>query len=124
MRFASRHDLVGEHGAAGRDERCGAVLLLECDRQSARLEQAEDVAGRAVRKPAFLGDDVVLGAVAGGDVILGDDRHQVAALDLEYFLGLALGNESAKLLGSLNVHGLGSQSELETPRFTLNRPVY
>ena len=51
----------------------GAVLLLEGDRQSAGLEQAEDVAGGGVGEPALVGDDVVLGAVAGRDVVLGDD---------------------------------------------------
>ena len=31
----------------------------------------------AVASAALVRDDVVLGAVAGGDVVLGDQRHQV-----------------------------------------------
>ena len=80
-----------------RDERGGAVLLLEGDRQAAGLEQAEHVAGGGGGEPALVRDDVVLGAVAGGDVVLGDHGDQVgAAFDLEDFLGLALGDEGAE----------------------------
>ena len=70
VRFAPHHHLVGQHRAVRRDERGRAVLLLEGDRQTAGLEQPEDVAGGGVGEPALVGDDVMLGAVAGGDVVL------------------------------------------------------
>ena len=56
---------------------------------------------------------VPLGAVAGRDVVLGDDRHQIgAAGDAVDLLGLALGDERAEkvLVGRaicrMGVHGL------------------
>ena len=64
-------------------------------------------------EPALVGDDVVLGAVAGGDVVLGDQRDQMeAAGDLLDFLGLAFGDECTERIGRglafcrSGVHGL------------------
>ena len=62
-------------------------------------------------EPALVGNDVMLGAVAGGDVVLGDDRHEVGAVDAEYFLGLALGDERTErkgfgVSGRWGVHGV------------------
>ena len=87
-----------------------AVLLFERDRDAAGFQQAEHVAGRAVGEPALVGNDIVLGAVAGGDVVLGDQRHQVgAAGELVDPLGLAFGDQRARgaLRGGwrLGVHG-------------------
>ena len=57
----------------------------------------------------------MLGAVAGGDVVLGDDRHQVGVTGEPInLLGLALGDERAGnglglgALCRLGVHGLVS----------------
>ena len=80
VRFAPHHHLVGQHGAMRRDERDRAVLLLEGDRQAAGLQQAEDVARGAVGEPALVRDDVVLGAVARGDVILGDKCYEIGSV--------------------------------------------
>ena len=95
-----------------RDERGGAVLLDEADRQAAGLQQTEHVGGGGVGEPPFVRNDVVLGAVAGGDVVLGDHGDQVGAVfDFEDFFGLALGDEGAErmLCSHLDVHGRGSQ---------------
>ena len=73
VRLAPHHHLVGQHRALGRGKRNRAVLLGEGDRQAAGLEQPEDVARGRGGEPALVRDDVVLGAVAGGDVVLGDD---------------------------------------------------
>ena len=108
VRLAPHHHLVGQHGAAGRDERGGAVLLLESDRQAAGLQQTEHVARGRGGDAALVRDDVVLGAVAGGDVVLGEHADQVGiALDLVNLLGLALVDEGAERLlgGGLDVHG-------------------
>src|SRR6185436_7425535 len=57
----------------------------------------EDVAGGRVGEPALVGDDVVLGAVAGGDVVLGRKHDQVGlAGDLMNRLGFALGDQRAE----------------------------
>ena len=50
----------------------------------------------AVASCALVGDHVMLGAVARGDVVLGDHRDEVGAVDAEYFLGLSLGDERAE----------------------------
>ena len=50
----------------------------------------------AVGEPALVRDHVMLGAVAGGDVVLGDHRDEIGAVDAEDFLGLSLGDERAE----------------------------
>ena len=50
----------------------------------------------AVASRALVRDDVVLGAVACGDVVLRDHRNEVGADDAEYFLGLSFGDEFAE----------------------------
>ena len=127
MGFTPDHHLIGKHGAFRRDERCRAVLRLEGDRQTARLEQAEDIARGRVGKPPLVGDDVVLGAVAGGDVVLGYENDQIGtAGDLMNLLRLALGDEGTERVlraGAFcrsGVHGLflfqggGKQSRQST----------
>src|SRR5437016_6238329 len=132
--LAPHHHLVGQHLAKRRDEGRGGVLLLERHRQPAGLEQAEHVAGGGVRKLTLVGNDVMLGAVTRGDVVLGDERHQIGrALDPVNFLGLALGHQraerefrgksgfdvqgrilcvpSCRKTNILSLHGLGSQCE-------------
>jgi hypothetical protein len=79
MGFAPDHDLIGKHGALRCDERGRAVLLLEGDRQAAGPQQPKHVAGGGVGEQSLVGNDVMLGAVAGGDVVLGDDSHQIGA---------------------------------------------
>ena len=126
VRFAPHHHLIGQHAAIGRDERGLAVLLDEGDRQAAGFEQAEHIGRGRGGDAALVRDDVVLGAVAGRDVVLGDHGDQIgAAFDLVDFFGLALGDEGAErmLRGHLYVHGRGSQFtavSLETTRFTPN----
>ena len=44
--------------------------------QAAGLEQAEHVAGSRGGELALVGDDVVLGAIASGDVVLGEHPAQ------------------------------------------------
>ena len=96
MGLAPHHHLVGKHDAFGGDERGGAVLFLERDRQAAGLQQAEDVAGGRIGQLALVGNDVVLGAITGGDVVLGDEGHQIgAAGDLMDLLGFTLGQKGA-----------------------------
>src|SRR5262249_28074029 len=70
VRLAANHDLVRQHLAIRRDERGRRILLDERDRQAASLEQAEDVRRGGVGVTRLLRDDVMLGAVASGDVIL------------------------------------------------------
>ena len=108
VRLAADHHLVGQHGAAGRNERCGAVLLDERDRYAAVLQQAEHVGRGRGSDASFVRDDVVLGAVAGGDVVFGEHADQIGvALDLMDLLGLALVDECAERLlgGRLDIHG-------------------
>ena len=105
VRLAPHHHLVGQHVALGRDERHRAVLLDEGDRQTAGLEQAEDVAGGRGGEPPLVRDDVVLGAVAGRDVVLGDNGRQLGtAVDQMDLLGLALGDQGAEDRGCFAVN--------------------
>jgi hypothetical protein len=101
VRLAPHHDLVGQHVAFRRGERNRAVLLDKGDRHAAGLEQTEDVGRGRRRQAPLVRNDVVFGAVAGGDVILGEDRHQIGiAFDEMNGLGLALGDLGAN--GRLN----------------------
>src|SRR4029079_9226151 len=61
-------------------------------------------------------DHVVLGAVARGDVILGDDCDQIGTGDPESFLGLCLGHKRAErrvlgMSGRWGVHDLSCSCE-------------
>ena len=94
MRFAPHDDLIGQHLALGRGEGNWAVLALEGDRQAAGLEQTEHIGCGRGGQPPLVRNDVVLGAIAGRDVVFGDHRHQVGtAFDLVDLLGLALGDQ-------------------------------
>ena len=97
MRLAPHHHLVGQHVALGGHERNRAVLLDEGDWQTAGLEQAEDVAGGRGGEPPLVRDDVVFGAVAGRDVVFGDNGRQAGpAVEQMDLLGLALGDQGAE----------------------------
>src|SRR4029079_19758467 len=116
MRLAPHHHLVGQHGTGRRDKRGRAVLLLEGDRDAAGLEQPEHVAGGRGGELALVRDHVELGAVARGDVILGDDCDQIGTGDPEYFLGLSLGDKRAErkgfgMSGRWGVHDLSCSCE-------------
>jgi hypothetical protein len=97
VRLAPHHDLIRQHDAFRRDKRNVAVLLLEADGKPAGLEQAEYIAGGLVGEPALFRDEIVLGAIAGGDVVLREHRHQARlARDLMNAFGLAFGDKGTE----------------------------
>ncbi len=79
----------------------------------------------ALAKRALVRDDVVLGAVAGGDVVLGNHGDQIgASLDLEDFFGLALDHERAeRLFGGWAIRYLNVHGKVPNP-FVGNEQVY
>ena len=69
--FAARDHLVGQHLAVRRGEPIRPTLRVEGHRNLAGLQQAEHIARGLRRDFTLVRNDVVLGTIASGDVILG-----------------------------------------------------
>ena len=113
MCFAPYYYFVRKHDAFWCNEGTRAVLLLEGDRETACLQQAENIACGPVGKPSLVGDDVMFCAITRSDIVLGHDDHQIGITgDLIDLLRLALGDKSTEsmlrvmALFRFCVHGL------------------